>query len=238
MNTISTIILFSFISGITVFIGGLLSFFYLKTFHEKTKKSKFIHTSIAFGGGVLIAAVALVLVPEGMKELDTLAMSVSFVFGVTVFFYLDKIIEQRGGEISQLLAMMLDFIPEAIALGAMFGANHTLGILLALFIGLQNLPEAFNSYIELKENNTSTKKSLLILLALSFTGILASLSGYYFLSDSPQMTASLMLFASGGIIYLMFQDIAPLSKLPNSWFPAVGASVGFFIGMIGQKLLG
>ena len=47
----------------------------------------------------------------------------------------------------------------------------------------------------------------------------------------------LMLFAGGGILYLVFQDIAPLSKEPNDWIPASGASIGFVIGMIGQKLL-
>ena len=238
MSTLSTIIFYSFLSGITVFIGGVISYFYIKNLHEKIEKSKFIHTSIAFGGGVLIAAVAFVLVPEGMEKLDTLPMALSFLSGVVVFFYLDKLLEQKGGELSQLLAMMLDFIPEAIALGAMFGANHTLGILLALFIALQNLPEAFNSYIELIEERYKPIKILMIFFGLSFVGVIASLSGYFLLANSPQITASLMLFASGGILYLMFQDIAPLSKLKNSWFPAVGASIGFFVGMVGEKFLG
>jgi ZIP family zinc transporter len=50
--------------------------------------------------------------------------------------------------------------------------------------------------------------------------------------------ASLMLFASGGIIYLTFQDIAPMSTMKNHWSPALGASFGFFIGMLGQTLVG
>jgi ZIP family zinc transporter len=44
--------------------------------------------------------------------------------------------------------------------------------------------------------------------------------------------------SGGGIVFLMFQDIAPLSKIRNSWIPAVGASIGFLVGVIGEKLLG
>jgi zinc transporter, ZIP family len=46
-----------------------------------------------------------------------------------------------------------------------------------------------------------------------------------------------MLSSGGGILYLIFQDIAPLSKIDKNWVPATGASLGFLIGMIGEKLL-
>ncbi|MCB0493043.1 MAG: hypothetical protein KDC93_11575 [Cyclobacteriaceae bacterium] len=52
------------------------------------------------------------------------------------------------------------------------------------------------------------------------------------------MIAALMLFSSGGIVYLIFQDIAPMSKMKKSWFPALGASLGFLVGMLGVKVLG
>ena len=67
---------------------------------------------------------------------------------------------------------------------------------------------------------------------------MAAISGYYLLRDMPQLTASMMLFSSGGVLYLVFQDIAPMSKLQKSWFPALGVNFGFLVGMIGQKLLG
>jgi hypothetical protein len=47
-----------------------------------------------------------------------------------------------------------------------------------------------------------------------------------------------MLLSSGGILYLIFQDIAPMSKLQKSWFPALGVNFGFLVGMIGQKNIG
>ncbi|MCP4264037.1 MAG: divalent cation transporter, partial [Candidatus Brocadiaceae bacterium] len=112
------------------------------------------------------------------------------------------------------------------------------GLLLAIFIGLQNLPESFNSYLDLRKSGYTSGKCLFILFLLSFTGVIAAISGHYLLSNIPKLTASLMLFSSGGILYLIFQDIAPMSKLKNTWFPALGASFGFLVGMIGQKILG
>jgi len=135
------------------------------------------------------------------------------------------------------MAMLMDFIPEAIALGAVFAHDKKLGLLLAIFIGLQNLPEGFNSFKELIDKGFSANKALIILLPLSFIGVIASCLGFIFLHNQPTMIASLMIFASGGIIYLTFQDIAPMASMKNHWSPALGASLGFFVGMLGQKLI-
>jgi hypothetical protein len=44
---------------------------------------------------------------------------------------------------------LLDFMPEAIALGAVFGARTPTRYVLAILIRIQKLPEGFNSYREL-----------------------------------------------------------------------------------------
>jgi len=237
MEDLIKIIAYSFFSGITVFLGGFLSKIFERYFREGLVKEEFIHTSVAFGGGIIMAAVAFVLVPKGINELSLTPIIIIFLSGAISFFFIDRYIEIKGGTISQLLAMLMDFVPEAIALGAVFATDHNLGLLLAIFIGLQNLPESFNSYIDLRNSGYTSKKCLLILFFLSFSGILAAISGDLLLSNMPQLTASLMLFSSGGILYLIFQDIAPMSKLQKSWVPALGANFGFLVGIIGQKLL-
>ena len=238
MEDLFKIILYSSFAGVTVFLGGLLSKYFERYFQDGLVKEEVLHTSIAFGGGVIIAAVAFVLVPGGMKELPLAPMAILFLTGAIIFFFLDRYIEKKDGTISQLLAMLMDFVPEAIALGAVFATDHNLGLLLAIFIGLQNLPESFNSYLDLRNSGYTSKKCLLILFFLSFSGVLAAILGYYLLSNMPQLTASLMLLSSGGVLYLIFQDIAPMSKLKKSWFPALGVNFGFLVGMIGQKILG
>jgi hypothetical protein len=127
------------------------------------------------------------------------------------------------------MAMLLDYIPEAIALGAVFAENANLRLLLALFIALQNFPESFNAFLEMRKGGSTAKHCLTNFSLLSVVGIGASVLGYYLLADKPIPNASLMLFSSAGIIYLIFQYIAPMSKLKRAGLPALGASLGFWL---------
>lgn len=238
MNEITKIILFSGLSGITVFLGGILARIFLSKFENYSYKIEINHFITAFGGGIILSALALVLVPKGMEELSLFPMVILFLLGSSTFLFLDRYLSKKGGKVSQLLAMLMDFVPEAIALGAIFATDTQTGTLLAVFIGLQNLPESFNSYQDLTNSGFVSKKSLIILFLLSFSGIVGALIGYYFLQEQPQVTSGLMLFASGGILYLIFEDIAPSAKLEHKWLPAFGANIGFLIGIVGEKLIG
>ncbi|HIL22723.1 MAG TPA: divalent cation transporter, partial [Alcanivorax sp.] len=95
------------------------------------------HTVIAFGGGALLAAVALVLVPEGAKHHTPFSATLMFVGGGVVFMLIDRALAAKGGAMSQLLAMLLDFVPEAIALGAALAVGGGQAFLLAFLIGMQ-----------------------------------------------------------------------------------------------------
>jgi ZIP family zinc transporter len=235
MGDLADIILYSFLSGVTVFLGGLLR--KLEHFPQGKIKDEFLHGVVAFGGGILVSAVALVLVPKGVKELTLIPIVIIFSAGAICFFLLDRLISCQGGPKSQLMAMLMDFIPEAIALGAVFAHDKTLGLLLAIFIGIQNLPESFNSFSDLAKSGISETKILIIFIPLSFCGVFGALLGYLFLDNYPKIIAGLMLFAASGILYLTFQDIAPLSKMEKNWYPALGASLGFLVGIIGQNLV-
>lgn len=231
------IIIYSLLAGITIFIGGLLGRLFEKCF-KKNIESYILHWTVAFGGGILIAAIAFVLTPKGIESFSIANFSIIFFAGAIVFFFLDKIIEEKGGLLAQTMAMLMDFIPEAIALGAIFVHNQNLGILLAFFIGLQNLPESFNAYFDLRKNNHSPQNIIIVFFILSFLGVFCAILGKYLLFTQIKITNGIMLFSAGGILYLIFQDIAPLSKMKKQWEPALGATLGFLIGMIGTKLFG
>ncbi|MDC7125447.1 MAG: hypothetical protein PQJ46_07760 [Spirochaetales bacterium] len=234
MSNTVTIIIYSSAAGFPIFIGGLISsVFQMKDYKHKKVVNHFI---TAFGGGALLSAISFVLIPQAVTDMNLIEMIPIFLAGTIAFMFLDILSNKIGGSIAQVLSMMMDFIPEALALGASFAVNHSFGLLIALFIGLQNLPEGFNSYIELS-TKLKKQKILLLLFALSFVGIFSALTGEFLLSKHDNIVDSIMLFSGGGILYLIFQDIAPISKLENNWLPATGASMGFLVGMIGEKLL-
>jgi ZIP family zinc transporter len=197
-----------------------------------------IHAAIAFGGGVLVAAVAFALVPTGLEAVPLGWAIALFFVGSLLFMAIDQKLTRRSGSRAQFMAMLLDFLPEAVSLGAVFPHNPGLGVLLAIFIGAQNLPEGFNAYRELAATGVSGRKILAMMFALSFLGPVAGLLGFLFLQPQPQLVGALMLVAGGGILYLVFQDIAPLVRMKRHWMPALGATLGFIVGMVGEKLLG
>jgi len=236
MNLYPTILLSTWLAGLLSFLGGLLASLI------RGKLSIFsrliIRGAMAFGGGLLVAAIAFALTPVGLQILKPGMLVILFCAGGMTFCLVDIALARQGGSRAQFMAMMMDFVPEAISLGAVFGHDSRLGMLLALFIGAQNLPEGFNAYRELTAMGKSARSSLTALLVASLAGPISGALGYFFLQNRPSLTASIMMFASGGILYLIFQDIAPSSKLRHRWGPALGAVFGFSIGLLGTKLLG
>jgi ZIP family zinc transporter len=231
------IIIFSGISGATIFIGGLLSNYFEPHIEETPVKPIITHFVMALGGGIILSALALVLIPKGMEELELVPLTISFGFGAILFYFIDRWLAKMKGSLGTLLAMLLDFIPESIVLGAVFATDTATATLLSIFIGLQNLPEAFNAFRDVVLNGLSVKTTLVIFFFLSFLGIIGALLGHFLLSNLPQITAHLMIFASGGILYLSFQDIIPETKLQNSYVISLGGTLGFLIGIIGEKLI-
>ncbi|AOY87957.1 divalent cation transporter [Marinobacter salinus] len=157
---------------------------------------------MAFGGGALLSAVALVLVPYGIAKLDPLIASTCLLVGRHIFMMLDIYLLKRMTPASQLVAMLLDFIPESIAPGTAFAIGSTDALLLAVLITLQNIPEGFNTYRELNSShNFGRKKIMTIFFLIAFLGPVSGASSYHWLQDQAIAIAVILLIASGGILY-------------------------------------
>ena len=231
-----TVLIASWMAGLAGFVGALVAFW--EGSAETEGKRELVHGVVAFGGGILIAAVAFALTPMAMEQLPSWLLALVFVAGGLVFCAIDIWLSRRGGTHAQVMAMMLDFVPEAIAMGAVFVQDPRLGLLLALFIGAQNLPEGFNAFRESRHGGSGARMALWSLLAISLLGPLAAAAGFMFLQGQLALTATIMAFAAGGILYLVFQDIAPQARMRRHWTPALGAVLGFVAGMLGKQVLG
>ncbi len=233
MYPLLIVIASTFLAGLTMPLGAAIACF--DKIREQWGRDEVRHGVVAFGGGALLSAVALVLVPDGLKVLNPLSACLWFLLGGMGFMLLDIYLTKHNTPASQLAAMLCDFIPESVALGAAFATGSNNAFLLAGLIALQNIPEGFSAYREL--NITSTYQPSKVLMAFSLMATLGPVSGvvgYLWLSGSPHVIGGIMLFASGGILYSIFQDIAPQVKLENHWTPPIGAVLGFMLGMLGS----
>ncbi|MCB1205784.1 MAG: divalent cation transporter [Verrucomicrobiae bacterium] len=193
------------------------------------------HTILAFGGGVLLAAIALVLIPEGAEGLSSWKIGMWFVAGGTGFMMLDIWLAKRRTPASQMAAMLADFLPESLAMGAAFAQGHASGFSLALLIALQNLPEGFNAFREMAGRSRVRGRRVLIVMACMVPlGPIMGWLGMSWLAPHPELLHGIMIFAAGGILYAIFQDIAPQVKLARHWGPPMGAVAGFLVGLLGN----
>ena len=226
------------LAGACIPLGGLLASF--ERIRPNWLEREIRHFLIALGGGILLGAVSVVLIPEGQSSMgDSLWAIPAIIAGGLLFFGIERILGLKRRESPQLMGVMLDFIPEATALGGLAVVSPETAVLMAVLIAMQNLPEGFNAYRELVSlpGYTSTK-TLLFMTGLVMTGPLAGLLGYFFLSERPVVLGAIMLIASGGILYLIFQDIAPQSRLERHWGPPLGAVVGFCLALFSHDLVG
>lgn len=237
MNDWIEIIILTLVAGIAMPVGAAIAGIERIRPHWLEKEVR--HSVIAFGGGALLAAVALVLVPEGIRNLPSLLIVICFASGGLAFMFLDILLAANETSASQLVAMLSDFIPEALALGATFALSKDTGLLLAGIIALQNVPEGFNAYRELKISTHYRGPQILgAFVLMAFLGPIAGLIGYFLLSGYSQLVSGIMLFAAGGILYIIFQDIAPQAKLKKHWTPPLFAVAGFLLGVIGKVIIG
>ena len=164
-------------AGSCIPIGGFIAS--LEKIRPDWLEQEFRHFLIAYGGGILLGAVTIVLVPEGIANMENSPFSIPLILmGGISFFLIERVLGLRRRESPQLMGMILDYVPEALALGGLVALGSPAALLLAILIGLQNLPEGFNTYRELaarKENKP--KATLLSMSSLVIIGPIAGLSG-------------------------------------------------------------
>ena len=229
------VIALTLLAGLAMPLGGALAS--AEKIRPLWLEREFRHSILAFGGGALLAAVMLVLVPQGMAHLQPVSAAFFLILGGLIFMGLDWALYNHGTPASQFLSMLADFVPESIALGAVCAVGGEHVVLLAALIALQNVPEGFNAYRELRQSQELSSRRIILMFALmALLGPVAGVSGYLWLSAYPQVVSAVMLLATGGILYSVFQDIAPQAKMRRRWAPAMGAILGFSLGVVGQML--
>ena len=236
MNPLAEMLLWTMVAGVCIPIGAALA--HVEHVQPPWLDRALRHSAIAFGGGVLVGAVALVLVPEGSERISYPLAAVALVgAGGMAFMMLERLQARLKSTTPLFVAMAADFLPESLALGGMFVSNAEGAVLLALLMGLQNLPEGFNAWRELSSGLFKQRTALLLIGLVVFLGPVFGLVGWYWLTEYDAVLGAVMLFASGGILYLTFQDIAPQSRMKNRWEPPLGAVLGFALALAAELAL-
>jgi ZIP family zinc transporter len=205
---------------------------------------------MAFGGGVLIAAVAYELALEAFTTAPWRgAPAIGFFTGVATFFVGDLFIDRMGGErrksmsgagataaggtgLAIVLGTVLDGVPESAVIGMTLLEGQ---VSAAVFVAvvLSNLPESIAATTGLARDGRSPRWIMGLWTLVTAIGGLAALAGYVLLDGaSGNVTAFVLAFAGGAILTMLADTMMPEAFEKGGRLAGVLTSVGFAVAFL------
>jgi len=228
--------LWGFAAAASLIVGGLLALWF-----DMGKRT--LGAIMAFGAGVLIAAVAFELVFEAIQISDRRGPpSLGFFLGAMTFFVADWLIGRMGGAKSDgngarrqssmvvplVLGIILDGIPESVVIGLGILQGGTVSLAMFAAVLISNIPEAIAGSAGLRSSGWSGGRILGLWLAIALVCGLASAAGYSLLSGvSPNWIAVVQTFAGGAILMMLANSMMPEAYERGGKLAGVFTVIGF-----------
>jgi zinc transporter, ZIP family len=186
---------------------------------------------MAFGAGVLIAALTFSLIEEAYNLVNDLVPVVSgFTLGGLSYSIANYILNIKSGTknrkrshgenagggknasgIALMIGSLMDNIPENMALGiSLVAGGGTVNIVLIAAIFISNFPEGLASSQGMKNNGKSITKILLLWIIVVAIGTISSAVGFSVLANVNKYIVSIALsYASGAILVMLAESMIP-----------------------------
>jgi zinc transporter, ZIP family len=221
-------------------------------------KKSIIASIMAFGAGVLVAALTFSLIEEAYNLVnDLVPVVLGFTLGGLSYSIANYILNRRHGTknrkrshgenaaggkdasgIALMIGSLMDNIPENMALGISLVAGGSVNIVLIAAIFISNFPEGLASSQGMKSNGKTTKHILLLWAIVVAIGTISSAIGFSILSNVNKDIVSIALsYASGAILVMLSESMIPEafeeggSKIGLATM--AGFAVAFVLGRIG-----
>jgi zinc transporter, ZIP family len=213
----------------------------------------------AFGGGVLLSAVALELVPDADERAGAALTAFGLLAGMAVFVALDRWLTRdpgmktmrrsghaaaagrsmnmtagheaaRGEAIAA--GLFVDGVPESIALGLTI-AEGEIGLALLVGILVGNVVEAYGAAQPIIVGGRSRRFAVVLLGAIGVALAVATLLGGTVLADaSPEVVGTAQAVAAGAVLAVVSISIIPHAFEEVSSLVASATVLGFVVGYL------
>lgn len=235
----------------SLFVGAVVA-------ARTTLPDRFAATVTAFGGGVLLAAVALELVPEADELAGPAVTAIGLLSGTLLFvgadawlsrdesmeatrrsghaaaagqdMMMDRSATARGESIAT--GIFIDGVPESIALG-LTAAEGEIGLALLVGVLVGNLAEAYGAAQPIIAGGASPHfaTALLGTIGLALAGA-AVLGGTVLADVSDTFVGSAQAVAAGAVLAVMSISIIPYAFATVSRVAATATVAGFIGGYV------
>ena len=253
MTTILDSLLWGFIASIPLIVGAIVAA-YLNL------KKSMIASIMAFGAGVLIAALTFSLIEEAYRQVnDIVTVVLGFALGGLSYSIANHILNKRSGTqhrkqshgdsagggkdasgIALMVGSLMDNIPENMALGiSIIAGGGIVNPVLIAAIFISNFPEGLASSQGMRSNGKTTRQILLLWSVVVVIGTIAAAIGYSVLAKADKGIVALALsFASGAILVMLAESMIPESFEEGGSKIGLAAMAGFAVAFALGRLGG
>lgn len=107
------------------------------------------------------------------------------------------------------------------------------GLLMAIIIGLHNIPEGMAVSVPLVSGGMKKRKAAIITAMTGFPTVIGALIGYSIGMLGPTILAICLSFASGAMLYVVLGELIPEGILMwRSKAPAFSTLIGILVGIL------
>jgi zinc and cadmium transporter len=212
--------------------GGVLSVMCAAVFAVNAAAQHYLGAMVSYAIGAMLGAVFLEILPEAIaKSHDVATLSGTVLFGILLFFILEKLVlwrhcHHQNCEGHELLAsehvhdhgrsgLMItigdtfhNFVDGTI-ISAAFLTDMHLGLVTALAIITHEIPQEVGDFAILLHSGYSRARALRLNVISSFASVAGGVLGYYTLQTMQSWTPSLLALAAASMIYVAVADLIP-----------------------------
>ncbi len=240
----SDILLLGFIArlgtGLATGIGALPVLFL------KDISDRILDTLLGFAAGVMLAASMFSLLVPAIEIGGVYSAIIGLILGSVFVDLLDMLIPHMHfisgpeGPSSSLrkiwlfiFAITLHNFPEGLSVGVSFGmGDMTTGLIVAIAIGLQNIPEGSGVAFPLVREGYSRSKAIFYATLSGLVEPVAGLIGVLAVTLSSSILPYALAFAAGAMIYVISDEIIPESHRKGFEKEATFGLIAGFIVMM------
>jgi zinc and cadmium transporter len=198
-------------------------------------RAAWIHSLVSYAIGALLGAAFLEVIPHAFEHGDPHTAALSILFGILVFFLLEKLLLWRhsheghdadghGGEHgaagghghdhgrSGALIVVGDTIHnflDGILIAAAFLQSTQLGIITALAIVAHEIPQEVGDFVILLNSGYSRTKAFCLNVLSSGATVVGGVLGYFVLQVLEGWTPILLGIVAASMIYVAVADLIP-----------------------------
>jgi ZIP family zinc transporter len=242
-------LLWGLLSGSALVIGAGIA--YLFNLSHRT-----VAGAMAFGSGVLIAALSFELMEQAYLKGGFLGSALGFLGGALVYSIANVAITRAGGHhrkcsrrpqqtaaegagLAIAMGALVDGIPESIAIGAGLLEGMGVSLVTVLAVFLSNLPEGLSSAAGMRRAGRSPTYVFGIWGGIAvIAGIAALVGNVALMNCDPVWIALVLAVAAGGILAMIIDTMVPEAFEIAHEFAGMIAVVGFLLAFVLSRLAG